>query len=164
MGRVAAPHGVRGAMRVQPLSEEPLALLGHAQWWLRPRAGLGEWSAYRLVKGREQSGVLVVELAGVATREAAASLRGAEVGVPREQLPALAEHEHYQADLIGMKVVNRSGEILGDVIEFQASGAHPIMRVGGEGLAQRLIPWVGQYIDRIDAPARRIEVDWPVDY
>jgi 16S rRNA processing protein RimM len=163
MGRVAAPHGVRGALRVQPFSAEPSALLDHVEWWVRPRAG-GDWLLYRLAKGREQSGALVVELEGLGSRESAAALRGAEVGVPRDTLPVLAHDEHYEADLVGMAVVNRAGETLGEVVDFVTSGAHPIVRVAGRDGGERLIPWVTQYIDRVVADERRIDVDWPSDY
>jgi 16S rRNA processing protein RimM len=163
MGRVGAPHGVRGAFRVQPLSSETSALLAHRQWWLRRPAGK-DWQGYRLREGREQSGALVVELEGIASREDAAALRGMEVGVPRDALPALREDEHYEADLVGMSVVNRAGEKLGEVAGFAASGAHPIVRVVAGDARERLIPWVAPYIDQVDVDARRINVDWPADF
>jgi len=103
------------------------------------------------------------ELGGIATRDDAGSLRGASIGVPHEELPALRDGEHYQADLVGLTVVNRAGEVLGSVVDFVASGAHPIVRVKGEH-GERLIPWIDQYIDRVDVVARRVDVDWPLDY
>jgi 16S rRNA processing protein RimM len=163
MGRVAAPHGVRGALRVQPLSAEPSALLAHRQWWLR-RPGGSDWRGYRLLQGREQSGALVVELEGIASRDDAGALRGMEVGVPRNELPALRDDEFYEADLVGMAVVNRAGETLGEIAGFAASGAHPIVRVVGSDARERLIPWVAPDIDGVDIGARRIDVDWPAEF
>jgi len=162
MGRVGAPHGVRGAFKVKPASADPAALVGYEEWWLR-RRGSDAWAPQRVQEVRTQGEWLIAEVAGVASRDAAAALRGAEVGVPRERLPALAEDEYYQADLVGMAVVNRDGAALGALREFVESGAHPIARVvGGDG-TERLIPWVAQYIDAVDVDARRIDVDWPVD-
>lgn len=163
MGRVASPHGVRGALKVQPLSADPATLLGFAQWWLRDPDTLA-WTPYRVAASRLQSGMIVAELEGTASREAAGVLRGAEIGVPRAALPALAQDEYYRSDLVGMTVVNRSGEVLGPVSDFVESGAHPIVRVAREGGGERLIPWVAQYVDGVDVAARRIEVDWPTDY
>jgi 16S rRNA processing protein RimM len=83
------------------------------------------------------SGVLLVGLAGVATREDALSLRGAEVGVLRAALPRTKKDEIYWVDLEGLEVVNREGVALGAVAEVGAHGAHPLLRVtrpgGGEG-------------------------------
>ena len=161
MGRIAAPHGVRGAVRVTPLCADPASLLAQPQWWLHGAAG---WAPRQLRSGRERAGALVAELEGVGSRDDALALRGVEVGVPRERLPALAAGEHYQADVVGMAVVNRDGERLGEVAGFVESGAHPIVRVAGPGGAERLIPWVARYIDRVDASARRIDVDWPAGF
>jgi 16S rRNA processing protein RimM len=103
----------------------------------------------------------VAQLEGVASREAAGALRGAEIGVPRESLPPLAQNEHYQADLVGLVVVNREGVALGALRDFVESGAHPIARVIDGNGVERLIPWVPQHVDRVDVAAHRIDVDWP---
>jgi 16S rRNA processing protein RimM len=163
MGRIAAPHGVRGAIKVQPHSADPGALLGHPQWWVRRRVGSADWMPYRVLAGRQHAGVLVAELSGIESREAAGALRGADVGVPREALPPPGNDEYYRTDLIGMAVVNRAGQTLGEVIEFIDTGAHPILRVATGGGSERLIPWAGPYIDRVDVDARRIDVDWVAD-
>jgi len=162
MGRIGAPHGVRGAFKVRPESADPAALLEYGEWWLRCR-GSEAWTPHRVQDVRAQGEWLIAEIAGVATRDAAGALRGADVGVPREWLPALAEDEYYQADLVGMTVVNRDGITLGALRAFMESGAHPIARVVAEGGAERLIPWVPQYIDGVDVNERRIDVDWPAD-
>jgi 16S rRNA processing protein RimM len=163
MGRVATPHGVRGAVKVQPLSAEQGALLAFGEWWLGDRDS-DDWSRRRVVGSRLQSGAIVAEFEGVTTREMAAALRHLWVGVPREILPALAPDEHYQADLIGMAVVNRKGRSLGYVASFIDSGAHPIVRVIAADGFERLIPWVTAFVDRVDVAEHRIDVDWSEDY
>lgn len=163
MGRVAAPHGVRGAVRVMPLSGDPAALLGYCEWWLQSRAA-GAWKPVRIVESRIHSSTIVAVLEGVDGRDAAGTLRGAMIGVPQQALPPLGADELYQANLIGMAVVNRAGERLGSVVEFVESGAHPIVRVAGDGDVDRLIPWIDQYVERVDTAGRQIDVDWPLDY
>jgi 16S rRNA processing protein RimM len=162
MGRVAAPYGVGGAIKVQPLSADPAALLAFREWWTCPFDG-ERWTLRRVANSRMHSGMIVGELEDIRTREMAAMLRGASIGIPREQLPPPAPDEYYRADLIGMSVVNRGGHVLGEVAGFVDSGAHPILRIAG-GDAEWLIPWVSQYIDRVDVAARRIEVDWAEDF
>jgi 16S rRNA processing protein RimM len=163
MGRVAAAYGVRGALKVQPLSADPATLTRFDEWWLRMHDG-NPWQTHRVRSSRLQSGMVIAELDGIGSREAAGGLRGATVGVPRQALPELAEDEHYRADLIGMAVVNRAGERLGDVVGFLDSGAHPIVRVARAGAPERLIPWVARHVDRVDTQARRIDVDWAEDF
>jgi 16S rRNA processing protein RimM len=162
MGRLGAPHGVRGAVKVRPESADPASLTTYGVWWLRRRDD-PSWRAHSVRSVREQGEWLVAELAGIESREAAGALRGGDVAIPRESLPALAADEYYQADLAGMTVVNRNGALLGALRDFLESGAHPIARVVDEGGRERLIPWVADYVDAVDADARRIDVDWPMD-
>jgi len=166
LGVVIGSYGVRGWVRVRPLSEVPDCLLGFATWWLRPRRG-SQWREFAKTDGRMHSGTVLAGLRGVDSREAALSLKGFEVGVPREALPPAPAGEIYWDDLTGLAVVNRSGILLGEVCGMVQHGAHPLLRVvrpvetpGPE----RLIPYVPAIVDRVDVVAGRIEVDWGEDY
>lgn len=171
MGRVAAPYGVKGWLKVLPMTSALDTLLEHREVWLRRRDGQGGWTARELHEGRTHGNTLVLRLAGLADREAAAAFAGGDVGVERDALPAPDEGEIYQADLVGLAVWNRQGENLGTVSAVLEFGAHPVLRVeagaataeGGKS-PQRLIPFVPAYVDAVDVPARRITVDWPSDY
>ena len=162
MGWIAGAHGVRGGIKVQPVSAAPDALLGHATWWVRSRDG-APWRQCRTIAGRMHSGALVAQLEGVATREQAQALRGSEIGVPRSALPPAEKNEIYWDDLAGLEVRNREGVVLGTVTDVVAHGAHPLLRVARPAAApgpERLIPYVAAIVDRVDLAARRIDVDW----
>jgi 16S rRNA processing protein RimM len=164
MGRIVSSYGVRGMVKVQPFSGEFEALLAHRAWQLRAPRVNAAWQRYAVADGRAHGRVLLASLEGVATPEAAAALRGFEVGVARSELPEPAQGEHYWSDLEGMQVVNRQGQTLGEVRGIVDSGAHPILRVVAAHGAEILIPWVAAYVDRVDADARTIAVDWQSDY
>lgn len=166
LGRVLAPYGVKGWVRIEPFSEEPDALLGYARWWLRPKAA-SSWREVVPGGSRMHSGAVLAQFDGVASREEAMALRGAEVGVMRSELPPLAPGEMYWSDLTGLDVVNRQGVHLGKVAGLVEYGAHPLLRVNpdeGQDQGERLIPFVAVVVDRIDGAARRIDVDWQPDY
>jgi 16S rRNA processing protein RimM len=115
--------------------------------------------------GREHGATLVASLAGIADREAAIMLKGADIGVPRAALPVTAEDEIYYSDLVGLAVVNRQGVPLGSVVSVQDYGAHPVFRVKDEATStERLIPYVAAYVDGVDLAQGRIDVDWQPDY
>ena len=103
---------------------------------------------------------------------AAEALRGARVFVGRSSFPTAAADEYYWVDLIGLSVVNRAGETLGQVAGLLDTGPHSVLRVAPEGTppgaaaaeAERLIPFVAAYVDAVDLQARRITVDWASDY
>ena len=165
MGRVAAPFGIRGWVKILPWSEDPATLLAHPVWYLREPSATAPWRAMSVVNARAHAKVLVAELRGVDSREAAAALRGYEIGLPREVLSAPARNEYFWTDLEGLEVVNRAGMKLGRVVAVTSNGAHAILRVAEpNGATERLIPFVPVYIDRVDADGRRIDVDWEPDF
>jgi 16S rRNA processing protein RimM len=164
VGRVAAPYGVKGWIRVVPFTGAPDALLGFATWRMTVR-GEREPRAFRVLQGRVHGDAVVAAVEGVQTREQAALLRGATVAVPRDALPPEGPGEVYLADLPGCAVVTAAGVALGRVAAVDAYGAHPVLRVAPEeGGVERLIPLVPAYVTGVDLEARVIEVDWEADY
>ncbi len=164
MGRVLAPYGVRGWIKVAPYTDSPQALLGYTAWRMSMR-GEHEPREFRVAEGRVHGRGAIARVEGVDTREAAALLRGSTIAVQREALPEPQADEVYLADLAGCAVVNRAGVALGTVQGVDDFGAHPILRVARrEGEAERLIPLVDAYVANVDLGARVIEVDWEEDY
>jgi 16S rRNA processing protein RimM len=169
MGRIMAPYGIKGWVKVHTYTEDRATLLDYAAWFIRPRAGsddaTGKWSEFAVVTSREHGATLIAQLKGVDDREAAALLKGADVGVLRSTLPAAAKDEIYYSDLVGLEVVNREGVTLGRVSKVQDFGAHPVLCVqDADGGAERMIPFVPVYVDAVDVVAGRIDVDWQLDY
>ncbi len=168
MGRVAAPYGVKGWVKVQPFTEYLDSLLDYPVWRLS-RAGQDaqrEWQAYPLLEGRLHNRFLLAQLEGVADRGAAEHLQGMEVAVARDELPPAEEDEYYWDDLIGLEVVNAEGLNLGRVEGLLETGAHDVLRVMGppEDARERLIPFTAPIVLEVDLTARRIRVDWGRDF
>jgi 16S rRNA processing protein RimM len=105
-------------------------------------------------------------------RNAAEALRGARIFISRQSFPTAKDGEYYWIDLIGLAVVNREGAALGTVIDLLDTGAHCVLRVQRPDApadakpdeAERLIPFVDAYVDKVDLTERRITVDWGLDY
>jgi 16S rRNA processing protein RimM len=164
MGRVLAPYGVRGWIKVQAFTGSPAALLDYDRWWLAPRAGHETWQEFPVASARLHGKTVLAELSGVADREAAAAWRGSLVGVPRDALPPAGKGQVYWADLMGLTVINRGGETLGKVAGLLDTGAHPVLRVATEDGHERLIPLSPAHVDAIEPRAGRIVVDWQSDF
>ena len=159
MGRIAAPFGIRGWVKIQSFTEEFDGLLDYPVWHL----GRGEqWREVAVLEAEVHSKGLVVRLNGCNDRDAAAALKGMEVAVPREALPETDENEYYWADLIGLEVVNAQGETLGKISEVLETGANDVLVVAGE--RERLIPFIKQVVLKVDPAAGRVSVEWGADY
>jgi 16S rRNA processing protein RimM len=155
VGRVGAPFGVRGWVKLHSYTDPPDRLLEHRSLTLFVG---GSWRSFAVEASGRSGGELTVKLAGVADRDAAAALRGAQVGVQRSELPPRGANEFYRADLIGCEVVNLQGERLGVVAHFVEIPAHAIMVVRGE--REAWVPAVPEFLRRVDLDARRVVVDW----
>jgi 16S rRNA processing protein RimM len=160
MGRIAAPYAVRGWVKLQTFTEYLDGLLDYPVWHL---GKAGKWRAYEVVEAKIHSNHLIAQLAGVNDRNAAEALQGHEVAVAREELPAAEEDEYYWDDLIGLEVVNLTGESLGKVKALLETGAHDILKIV-DAEQERLIPFTDPIVREVDAEAGRIVVDWGKDW
>lgn len=165
MGRISAPFGVKGWVRVQPFTEAADGLKRYAAWWLNTAGG---WRECAVQQVEAHGADVVVKLAGCDDRDAAAALKGTGVAVSRADFPAAQQGEYYWADLVGLKVENSEGLELGIVTSMLETGANAVMviRNEGQGLAgeERLIPFIAEVVKRVDVAARMIEVEWGADY
>jgi 16S rRNA processing protein RimM len=170
VGRIGEAWGLKGAFRVLPYANPPEALRAAARWHLRPAEGAPRSAALpsslAISAMRIQGEGIVAASPEVSDRDAAEALRGARIFVARADFPRPAPDEFYWADLIGMAVVNRAGDALGAVVGLIDNGPQSVLRVqpAGDGGAERLIPFVSAYVDSVELAARRIVVDWGLDY
>jgi 16S rRNA processing protein RimM len=180
VGRILGAWGIQGSIRVQPFSADPRALYSSRRWFLQPPENSAPRVAtasalprvLRITQARAQGDSVVASAQELPDRTAAEAMRGARVYVARSSFPTAAEGEYYWVDLIGLEVVNREGDRLGTVIDLLDTGAHSVLRLRRPDAAadappveaECLIPFVAAYVDSVDLPARRITVDWGLDY
>jgi 16S rRNA processing protein RimM len=178
VGRVLGAWGVKGAIKVEAYASDPQALFSSKRWFIRPPEAAGPrpattWPALlRVVRAKEHGDGVVAEVADLADRDAAQALRGARIYVARSSFPSAGDDEFYWVDLIGLQVDNRQAQALGTVVGLIDTGAHAVLRVLPAEVpagvkpesAERLIPFVGAYVDSVDLAGRRIVVDWGLDY
>ncbi len=124
IGRIVAPQGVRGEVRVYPDSDFPERFLTPGARWLRP-ASASEPGLVSLLSGRflPGKGLYVIHLADVNTREQAEALRNAVLLVPAGDRPPLDPDEFHVGDLLGLEVrLHQDGTHVGTVVDVFAAG------------------------------------------
>lgn len=156
VGVIAGPHGVRGAVRVKSFTADPRNLAAYGA--VTDRAGARR---FELEVTGEVRGAVLARIGGVEDRDAAETLRGTELYVERDRLPATAEDEFYHADLIGLRAEDASGAPLGAVRALHDFGGGDVMELAGPEGETRLIPFTRQAVPVVDLDAGRIVVDLP---
>ena len=176
MGRILDAWGIKGWMKVHPHSKDPSALLAATQWFLQtPTPPFDrQFNAFTgtvtmdVAEIKPHADTLVARCDAVADRNLAEALKGARIFVSRSQFPASTDpDEFYWVDLLGLNVVNREGVALGVVRDLMATGPNSVLVLEyteGDKLAERMIPFVSAYVDKVDKPAGLITVDWQLDY
>ncbi|MFM8588845.1 MAG: ribosome maturation factor RimM, partial [Limnohabitans sp.] len=121
----------------------------------------------RVREAKDHSDSVVAASADIPDRNAAESLKGARIFVPRSSFPTPEEGEYYWVDLIGLQVVNREGVVMGEVRDLMTTGPQTVLVLQAEEAGkkvERMIPFVSAFVDKVDTAARCITVDWQADY
>jgi 16S rRNA processing protein RimM len=166
VGRILAPFGIKGWVKVFSETDPKENLLAYQPWRLRRQ---DRWEEVEVAESALHGKGLVVRLRGVNDRNGAEALAGLDIGVPEASLPAPEAGSYYWKDLVGLAVVNTGGVLLGRVERLFETGANDVMVVkpcpGSVDDEERLLPWVqGAVVKNVDMAAGTLTVDWEQDY
>jgi 16S rRNA processing protein RimM len=125
VGVFGAAHGIRGEIRLKSYTAEPAAIGTYGALHDGSGARVFEMEGLRPV-GKD---MFVARVKGVADRNAAEALNGIELFVARDLLPPPEEEEFYHADLIGLRVENGGGDLLGTIVALHNFGAGDILEI-----------------------------------
>ncbi len=121
VGKIVAMQGVRGDVRVQTYTENPADFAKFAV-----QSSKFNPDDFKFIRTIPNTNVIIAHIRGFEDRTSAEALRGTELFIDRDTLPATKSGEYYQADLIGFRVV-QNGQIVGTVVGFQNFGAGDII-------------------------------------
>ncbi|MCF6765446.1 ribosome maturation factor RimM [Thiotrichales bacterium 19S3-7] len=163
IAKIGAPYGLDGDMRLNIFCNPPKDALNYPEWFMRRQPDFA-WVKLEREAIFQLGNKFLIHLESVSTPEVAKGYVNAEIGVQRDALPNAKENEYYWVDLVGLKVINESDEVLGVVSTlFETAGANDVLVVE-DGAQERLIPFVDQYIKSVDFELKQIVVHWQKDY
>lgn len=152
IGTVTQAHGVKGDLKVAPLTETP-AYYEHSRIViLETGQGLRDFK----VSGLRSAGKhWIMSLEGLNDRGGAEVYCGARVLLDDSLLRPLEPGEYFQHDLIGCEVENLAGEPLGRVKGIMETGANDVLVVGEGSL---MVPMLTEVVKEVDVDGRRIRI------
>ena len=140
VGRVGKPHGLDGSFFVDQASEDEARFAKGSTLHV-------DGEAAKVVASKRSRGRPVIKL----DREPP---RGAELAVPRAELPPTDEDEYYEFQLLGLTVEEEGGRPLGRVTALHPGPANDALELD-TGL---LLPLVAACVLQVDLDAGRILV------
>jgi len=161
IARFGRPHGIKGLITVISFAEPRENILRYTPWYICDSQQ--NWQPLKLLNVEMNHKSILAQVEGYHEREDVARLTNVDIAVKREQLPALNPGEYYWYQLIGMRVVNQQGIMLGKVTEIMPTGANDVLVVVGEN--RYLIPFLpDRYVIHVDDTQGLISVDWDADF
>ncbi len=155
IGKIVAPHGVRGDIRILPLTEKPEQFL-KLDYLL-----LADGRRLTLKHARFHKRMLLATVEEITSMNEAELLRGQEVLINAEDLPELDEGQFYVADLIGLPVYDEQGTQIGVFKDSLSTGSNDVYVISVPNAKDILLPALKIYVKEINLTAGRIVVSLP---
>jgi 16S rRNA processing protein RimM len=149
VGRIIAPHGLRGEVKVEPLTDFPERFETGARLWVDAELLVVEAT-------RPVQKLVYIQFVGVQDRNRAESLRGKDLEAPPR--PSLSEGSFYQHDVIGLEVREQDGRLLGLVADIFPTGSNDVYVVRGDQ-GELLLPATDDVIHSVDLQSGVMHVE-----
>ncbi|MGN6613259.1 MAG: ribosome maturation factor RimM [Angustibacter sp.] len=156
VARVGRAHGLRGEVSIEVRTDVPEERFVPGATFVTDPADAGPLT---LDSARNHNGVLLLQFASVSDRTAAEALRGVLLLVDVE-----ASHEPdawYEHELVGLRVEDPAGQVLGEVVRLDAGAAQDLLVVRSVAGDEVLVPFVAALVPEVDVAGGRVVVDPP---
>ena len=156
VGYIRRAHGVKGAVVVRPLTDDPDRFSGGSSF-ATDRADPVRLTVSSVQPHKDG---LLIAFEGVGSRDAAETLRGISLLIERSQRRQLGPDEYWPDELVGLRVVDVDGFELGTVSAVVEGSAQDRLQVASPD-GQFEIPFVAALVTEVDMDDRRVVVDPP---
>ncbi|MBY0281404.1 MAG: ribosome maturation factor RimM [Alphaproteobacteria bacterium] len=124
LGEIVAAHGIKGWVKIVTFTEYPEDLVAYG-----PLIRQDMTPIVIHIENLKSATTVLARIEGCITRNQAETYRGTKLFIYKDQLPPLEEDEYYHEDLIGMKVFDEAGAVVGTVEALQNAGAGDFLEI-----------------------------------
>lgn len=160
IGQIVGPHGIRGEVKVVPLTDFPERFQGGAKVFLGAQTGKTDAVPAVIAASRPHQDRWLILFAHIKDRNAAETLRNLYLLIPEEEAMPLGEHENYAHDLVGLSVYSDEGQLLGQITEILFTAANDVYVVRNAS-AEVLIPATREVVLSVDLAEGVMKVALP---
>ncbi len=152
IGKIVTPHGVRGDVRIIPLTDFP------ERFTCLKSVSLDDGTVLCIESVKEHNQLFILKFAGLNSRNDIEHLRGKLLKIPRSEAVKLSEGEYYTFDIVGLSVYDQSGQYLGIITEVLKTGSNDVYVLRQPDGRQLLIPALKKVVTAIDIAGGKMTV------
>ena len=157
IGEITKPHGVRGELRVDILTEVPERYKELEEVYIAKNTRQTP-QKIKLETVRFHQGKALVKFEGYNYRDEVEKLRKWLIFIPADQAIPLEEGEFFYFQLLGMQVVTDQNEPLGKIVDIIQTGANDVFVVAHPEKGEILIPDTEEVVTHIDGDTKIVTV------
>ncbi|HEY7419665.1 MAG TPA: ribosome maturation factor RimM [Ktedonobacteraceae bacterium] len=158
IGKIVAPFGVRGEVKVRSLSDVPGRFVTLKDIYLG-----SQHVHYTVVAARPaRNEVYILKFSGIDDIDTAETLRNHDLSIPLDQLAELPPDSYYQHDILGLRVITLQGHELGLIVDIIVTGSNDVYVIDAPSGKQILIPAIKQIVKQVDL-ARKVMYIEPIN-
>lgn len=155
VGAIANTHGVRGEVKVFPMTDDVNRFRKLKQVLLDTGKEKKELS---ITQVKFFKNLVILKFKGYDNINDVEQWKGMPLYVTRDQAVKCEKDEYFIADLIGILVEDEEGEALGELFDVLTTGANDVYVIKKPGCQDLLLPAIKECILSVDLEGRRMKV------
>lgn len=166
VGAIATTHGVRGEVKVFPMTDDVKRFKKLKKILLDTGKGYQE---LEIAQVKFFKNMVILKFKGIDNINEIEKYKGRGLFVTREQAVTCEKDEYFIADLIGLQVFTEAGELLGEIKDVLQTGANdvyvvqisensPYVQQVANPNRELLLPAIQECIRNVDMEGRRMQV------
>lgn len=164
VGEFGRAHGLKGEVRLKSYTGDPAAIAGYDPLTLAS----GQTVSLKNVRSAPGGApdMLIAQVSGIATREAAEALNRVAIFVTREQLPPPEEEDEFLlTDLIGLSVQDEAGAVRGTIVDVPNYGGGDLLEIAPVTAGPTaFLPFTNAFVPVVDIAGKRVVAVLPEDF
>ena len=155
IGEITKPQGVRGELKLRPVTCDPGRFEGLETAYVKDGE---DYKPVRISVRRAGDDAVFLRMEGIETRDDAEKLRGTALYIDRAHAVELDEDSTFLCDLVGLKGVCDDGTEIGKLTEVMQPGGNDVYVFKG-AKGEVLVPALKSVVVKVDLAAGAMLLD-----
>lgn len=160
IGLITKAHGLRGEMNILPLTDDPSRFSNLEDVFIISDKSINPFKS-KVISVKYFKNKVILGIEGVSDPETVIKYKNSYIAVDRKNAVKLPENSYFICDIIGLTVIDESGEQIGTVEDILQTGANDVYIVNRENQKDLLIPAISDVICNVDMENKTIVVNLP---